>query len=116
MPDSIFTKIIKHELPATIRFENEEFIAFDDIHAQAPVHVLVVPKRVVETLEAVPETDLDFHARLLLTGRKVARIMGIEHNYRLAMNVGREVQAVPHVHLHVMGGWKDMGQAKTQKF
>lgn len=116
MPDSIFTKIINREVPANIRYEDDEFIAFDDIHPQAPVHVLVVPKKPLETLEAVPMDDVDFHAKLLQTTRKVAGLIGIGNNYRVAINVGKGVQAVHHIHLHVMGGWKDLEQAKTQKF
>jgi histidine triad (HIT) family protein len=116
MTDSIFTKIIKRELPSTIRYEDDEFIAFDDIHPQTPIHVLVVPKAQTETLEQIPETNEDFHAKILLVGRKVAKIMGISENYRLAMNVGSDVQAVLHIHLHVMGGWKNLDKAKTEKF
>lgn len=116
MEDTVFTKIIKRELPSVIRYENDTFIAFDDINAQAPVHVLVVPKKQVETLEAVQTSDESFHAQLLLVARKVADLMGIGDNYRLVMNVGRQVQAVPHLHVHVMGGWKDLDKAKTQKF
>lgn len=116
MADSVFTKIIKRELPATIRYEDEDFIAFDDIRGQAPVHVLVVPKKQIETLEDIDEADSDFHANILLVGRKVAKIMGISDNYRVAMNIGKDVQAVHHIHLHVMGGWKDVDKAKTEKF
>lgn len=116
MTDSIFTKIIKRELPSTIRYEDDEFIAFDDIHPQTPIHVLVVPKVQTETLELIPESDETFHAKILLVGRKVAKIMGISDNYRLAMNIGKQVQAVHHIHLHVMGGWKNLDKAKTEKF
>lgn len=116
MSDSIFTKIIKHEVPATIRYEDNEFIAFDDIHPHAPVHVLVVPKVQYATLEEVPDSDHEFHAKLLLVGRKVAKQLGIGDNYRFAMNVGFDVQAVHHVHLHVLGGWTDLAHARDQRF
>lgn len=107
MPDSIFTKIINRELPSTIQYEDDEFIAFNDIHPAAPVHVLVVPKKPYETLEKVDPSDSAFHAKLLFTARKVAQKMGIADNYKLVMNVGKGVQVVHHIHLHVMGGWKD---------
>jgi histidine triad (HIT) family protein len=107
MADSLFTKIIKREIPATIRLEDDEFIAFDDIHPQAPVHVLVVPKIQYETLEKVSIDDLDFQAHFLAFGRQVACQMGIGDNYRIMMNVGKDVQAVPHLHMHITGGWKN---------
>ncbi|HSW89537.1 MAG TPA: HIT domain-containing protein [Patescibacteria group bacterium] len=116
MEDSVFTKIIKRQIPSTIRFEDDEFIAFDDIHPHAPIHVLVVPKKQYETLEQVPMEDTNFHARLLLIGREVARIMGISENYRFALNIGKELQAVHHVHLHVLGGWKNLPKARDQRF
>lgn len=116
MEDSIFTKIIKKEIPAKVHFEDEEFIVFDDIHPQAPIHVLVVPKKQIPTLEGVAIEDSDFHANLLKTGRKVAAQLGIADNYRLVMNVGKDVQAVLHIHLHLMGGWKNLDQARTEKF
>lgn len=104
---SIFTKIIKRELPATIQYEDDEFIAINDIHPAAPVHVLVIPKKPYETLEAVDPGDAHFHARLLQVARLVAKKMGIEKNYKLNMNVGKQVQLVHHVHLHVLGGWQN---------
>ncbi len=116
MSNSVFSQIIRREIPATIVFENDEFIAFKDIHPHAPVHVLVVPKVAYETLEDVPLEDDGFHARLLKTGRIVAAHIGIADNYRLVMNVGKSVQAVHHVHLHVLGGWSDLKKAQTQTF
>ncbi len=116
MEESIFIKIIRREIPATIRFEDDDFIAIDDIAPHAPVHVLIIPKKQYETLEAVPLEDSQFHAKLLQTGRKVAKLMGVSDNYRLALNVGKGVQLVRHVHMHVLGGWKDLEKAKAHKF
>jgi histidine triad (HIT) family protein len=113
--DSIFTKIIKRELPATIVYEDDEFIAFNDIHPHAPIHVLLVPKKPYATLEEVNAEDADFHAKILQTARKVATLLGTADNYRLVMNVGEGVQAVPHVHLHILGGWKDTSSVKEQR-
>ena len=103
---SIFSRIIAGEIPATVRYEDEQFIAINDINPQAPVHVLLIPKHPYPTLENVPTSDTDFHAQLLLTGRKVAEKVGIAANYKLFMNVGKNVQEVYHVHLHILGGWK----------
>lgn len=104
---SLFTKIINREIPATIEYEDDEFIAFRDIHPRAPIHVLLVPKKEYQTLEEVDIQDAEFHGRLLLTARQVAKKLGIEGNYKLMMNVGPKMQIVPHVHLHILGGWTD---------
>ncbi len=113
---SIFTKIINRELPSTIEYEDDEFIVFRDIHPHAPVHVLVVPKHEYKTLEEVSLADEHFHSRLLLTARKVAKKLGIGENYKLIMNVGDQMQIVPHIHLHLMGGWdaKTMEKEKNE--
>jgi histidine triad (HIT) family protein len=102
---SIFTKIINREIPAKICYEDEQFIAFHDISPKAPVHVLLVPKKEYATLEDVSIDDTTFHAQLLTTARKVAQQLGIQENYKIFMNIGRNMQEVYHVHLHIMGGW-----------
>lgn len=102
---SIFTKIINREIPAKIEYEDDQFIAIHDIHPAAPVHILVIPKDQLETLESVPVEDESFHAKLLKVARQVAQKMGISDNYKLMMNVGKQVQAVHHIHLHLLGGW-----------
>lgn len=105
MSDSIFTKIINREIPATIQYEDDDFIAINDISPKAPVHVLVIPKKQYETLEMVDLDDASFHAKLLITVRKVAEKMNISDNYKIFMNVGKRVQQVHHIHVHVTGGW-----------
>lgn len=105
-PPSIFSKIISGEIPATMRYEDAEFIAIDDIHPQAPVHVLLIPKEPFPTLEDVEMSNGHFHKVLLQTARRVAELVGIADNYRLVMNVGRNVQMVHHIHVHILGGWQ----------
>lgn len=105
MSDSLFTKIINQELPANIRYEDDDFIVIDDISPAAPVHVLIIPKKPFETLEEVSKEDISLHAGLLLTARKMAEQLGISENYKLFMNIGKVVQAVHHIHLHLLGGW-----------
>ncbi len=105
MAETIFTQIINHEVPANIQYEDDLFIAFDDIHPSAPVHVLIIPKKPYPTLQDIPIGDDDIFAGLLKTARKVAEKLEIADNYRLVMNVGEEMQVVHHVHLHLMGGW-----------
>lgn len=102
---SIFTKIVQRQIPAKIRYEDDTFIAFDDIHPKAPVHVLLVTKEEYPTLEDIDIADEQLHAQLLLTARKIAKELGIQDNYKLMMNVGRDVQLVHHVHMHILGGW-----------
>lgn len=109
---SIFTKIINREIPANIIYEDDLFIAFNDITPKAPVHVLLVTKEPYPTLEDADINDDNLHAKLLQTARKVARTLGIEKNYKLMMNVGRDVQLVHHVHLHILGGWKNKNDTK----
>jgi len=110
--DSIFSKIIKKEIPAKIRYEDDDFIVIDDINPIAPVHVLIITKKAYQTLEDIDLSDIDMHAKILLTARKVAKLLDIEKNYKLFMNVGKKVQQVHHVHLHLYGGWDNNKSAE----
>lgn len=103
--DSIFTKIIKRELPANIRYEDDNFIAIDDINPQAPIHILLITKQPIITLEDVDINNEQLHADILTKARHVAKLAGINNNYKLVMNIGRNIQEVLHIHLHIMGGW-----------
>lgn len=106
---SVFTKVINRELPATIHYEDEQFIVISDIAPQAPVHVLLITKQPYESLEEIKLADQTLHAAILQTARKVVKLLNISDNYKLFMNVGQQVQAVPHFHMHIMGGWgRDM--------
>jgi histidine triad (HIT) family protein len=108
---TVFTRIINRELPANIVYEDKVFIAFHDIHPKAPVHVLLVTKEPYETLEDISIENAELHGQLLVTARKVAHQLGIQENYKLFMNVGKDVQEVYHVHMHIMGGWTDQKSA-----
>jgi len=103
---SIFSKIVAGEIPAKIRYQDDLFLAFDDIAPKAPVHVLLITKKEYPTLEAMPADNETLHAQLLLTARKIAQQLGIADNYKLHLNVGKQVQAVPHLHMHILGGWQ----------
>lgn len=113
MSDSIFTKVINRELPSTIQYEDDEFIVINDIHPKAPVHVLIIPKKAYQTLEEVEIDDDAFYVKLLKLARRMAKQLNIAENYKLFMNVGNLVQDVPHLHLHLMGGWQ---QKKSSLF
>jgi histidine triad (HIT) family protein len=107
MPDNdcIFCQIVNKEIPSSVRFENENWLAFDDNHKTAPEHVLLVPKKHVDSLENIDITDTNFHGELLQMARTVAKEIGISDNYKIFLNTGRGVQAVYHLHVHIMGGW-----------
>lgn len=106
MSDCIFCKIVRGELPARVSYQDDDVLAFDDIQPAAPVHVLVVPRRHMATLnEAVP-ADAALLGKLLTVAAQVARERGVaESGWRVAINVGRDAnQVVQHVHLHLLGG------------
>lgn len=111
MSDSIFSKIINREIPSNILFEDQEFIVIRDIHPKAPIHVLIIPKKAYQTLEEVAFDDDIFYAKLLKLARQMAKKFNITDNYKLFMNVGNKVQDVPHLHLHLMGGWEQKKSA-----
>lgn len=103
--ETIFSKIIRREIPANIVYEDDLALAFTDINPQAPVHILVIPKQpIVNIANAEPE-DQTLLGHLLLTARKVAEQAGIESGYRIVINNGDDGgQTVYHLHLHILGG------------
>lgn len=113
---SVFTKIINRELPATIQYEDDEFIVIDNINPVAPVHFLVITKEPYGSLEEIDPNNVELLGRMIQVARKVAQQLGIAHSYKLFMNVGAQVQMIHHVHLHVTGGWqKDVPRAELDR-
>ena len=108
MPDTIFMKIIRKEIPAKIVYEDDLSLAFHDIHPKAPVHVLVIPKKPIVSLEEVTTEDQSLVGHLFLVLQKIARELGVaEAGYRVVINCrGDGGQEVPHLHLHLLGGRK----------
>lgn len=106
MQDTIFSKIIRREIPADIVFEDDRVLAFRDVSPQAPVHVLFVPKQPYRSLNEVPATDADLLGALVMAAANYARQEGFaEGGYRLVMNVnGDGGQTVFHLHLHLLAG------------
>jgi histidine triad (HIT) family protein len=102
----LFCRIVRRELEADVVFENEDLLAFRDIAPQAPVHVLLVPKRHIPTTNDLREEDARIAAGMLLAAPKIARDQGVDgEGYRIVMNCGESVgQSVFHVHLHLLGG------------
>lgn len=103
---TIFEKIRDREIPATIVHEDDLCLAFRDISSQAPTHILIVPKQVIQRIDKAVEENETLLGHLLLTAAKVARAEGIsESGYRLVINNGPDGgESVPHLHIHLLGG------------
>jgi len=103
---SPFTKIINRELPATIVFEDDEIIAFVPLKEQAKVHLLIVPKKEIQTLNEANEDDALLLGRMILIAAQLAKDNGIEASgYRLTFNINEDAgQSVFHIHMHLLGG------------
>jgi histidine triad (HIT) family protein len=105
MSETIFSKIIRREIPADIVYEDDLALAFKDITPQAPVHILVIPKKPIPQLSAAESEDHALMGHLLLTAKRVAEQAGLENGYRLVINNGTDGgQTVSHLHLHILGG------------
>ncbi len=106
MADTLFDKIIRREIPADIVYEDADIVAFRDIHPQAPVHVLFVPRRSIATLNDLGSGDAELLGKLVLAAAAYAKREGIaESGYRTVINCNRDGgQTVFHVHLHLLGG------------
>jgi len=106
MSDDIFCKIIRKEAGDSVFDEGEGWIALKDIHPQAPVHILIIPKKHIESIEQATEEDRNLIGELVLAARKIAKKAGISENgYRLILNQGDHGgQAINHVHIHLLGG------------
>jgi histidine triad (HIT) family protein len=104
--DCIFCRIAAGEIPCNPVLENEHVIAFHDLNPQAPVHVLVIPKRHVENVASAAPTDAELLGRVLLACREAAERCGVAAGgYRVALNSGADGgQTVAHLHAHVLGG------------
>jgi len=105
---SVFTKIINRELPAKIVYEDDDIIAFVPLRLQAPVHLLIVPKKEIPTVNDVTDEDLLVLGKLFLVAKKLAKENGIaETGYRLTINVNEDAgQSVFNLHMHLLGGEK----------
>ena len=103
---TVFEKIILREIPADIVYEDEQVLAFRDLHPQAPIHVLLIPKKPISRIGAAEASDQALLGHLLLQAQVVARILGVlESGFRLVINHGRDGgETVPHLHCHLLAG------------
>ncbi|OGN01439.1 MAG: histidine triad nucleotide-binding protein [Candidatus Yanofskybacteria bacterium RIFCSPLOWO2_02_FULL_43_10] len=106
MIQDIFCKIIKGELKADVVWQDENFLVINDIHPQAPVHVLIIPKKHFEALHDFEEGDALLLGKAILVAEKVAKQLGVhDKGYRLIINEGvHGGKLVPHLHVHLLGG------------
>ena len=105
---SVFTKIINRELPAEIVYEDEIIIAFVPLRKQAPVHLLIVPKKEIYTINDLEEEDELVMGKMFLVAKHLAKEFGVsESGYRLSVNTNEDSgQSVFHIHMHLLGGKK----------
>ena len=102
---TIFQRIIDKEIPAKIIYEDDQCLAFHDIAAQAPVHVLVIPKRPIESVATLADSDAELMGHLWIVIRDLAREFKLDNGYRVVVNSGRDGgQSVDHLHFHLLGG------------
>jgi histidine triad (HIT) family protein len=105
MSETIFTKIINKEIPADVVYEDELCLAFRDINPQAPVHILIIPKKAMEQLNDAGEADEGLLGHLMLAANKVAAREGVADGFRLVLNNGAAAgQEVFHMHFHLLAG------------
>lgn len=103
---TLFEKIVAREIPADIVYETDDLVAFRDVNPQAPVHVLIVPKRVIPRLAQAKANDEATLGKLLLAAAKVANDLGlVSSGFRVVINSGPDAgETVPHLHVHLLGG------------
>lgn len=109
LPDNIFLKIINKQIHANIAYEDGRCLAFHDIGPQAPVHVLIIPKKVITTHDEITEADGELLGHMHLVALKLVQKLGLTDGYRLVVNCkDKGGQSVPHLHMHLLGG-RQMG-------
>lgn len=103
--DTIFSKIIRREIPADIVYEDEQCLAFRDVNPQAPMHILIIPKKPIAKLVNANDSDNTLLGHLMTTASQIATKEGYGDAFRLIINNGEKVgQTVFHLHLHILGG------------
>ena len=106
--DCLFCKIVAKDLPSTIIYQNPNFLVIRDIKPLAPIHLLIITKKHIPSVDHLAKNDKELIGEMVLTAQAVARDQGLrERGYKLGFNVGKGGgQLVPHLHLHLLGGWQ----------
>lgn len=104
MPDCIFCRIVSKEIPSSIEYEDDHVVVFHDIHPKAALHLLIVPKKHIESIQHLQAEDKELMGECIFTAQKVAAQKGIQ-GYTMRINVGKEGgQEVDHAHIHFLAG------------
>ncbi len=106
--DCLFCKIINKEIPSEFLYEDDSFVAFKDINPQAPVHLLIVPKKHIRSINDLTNDDKSIISDIFMVGKKMAELENVNKSgYKLVFNVEKGGgQVIFHLHLHLIGGWK----------
>lgn len=99
---SIFTKIINREIPSEIIHEQENIIVIKDIKPEAKIHLLIIPKKEIKTINDLEENDKELIAEMFFVAKKIAKDLGISNWYKLIFNVWEKYQEVMHIHMHLL--------------
>lgn len=104
MSDCIFCKIANGEIPAKLVYEDDQIAAFHDLEPQAPVHILIIPKAHIDSLDHTKPEDIQTLGWLMLKIKDIAKELGIKNGYRIVSNCGEDaLQSVEHLHFHLLG-------------
>ena len=104
MQDCIFCKIAAGEIPSNKAYEDDQILCFHDLEPQAPVHVLIIPKKHIASLDDVQPGDAELMSHIMLKVQDIAKELGLENGYRLVNNCGEDgFQTVKHLHFHLLG-------------
>lgn len=104
MADCIFCMLANHEIPTSVVYEDDEMFCFNDAEPQAPVHVLLIPKKHIESLDDLKPEDEALIGRMMLKIQDIAKELGLENGYRVVSNNGADAfQTVKHLHFHILG-------------
>lgn len=108
MADCLFCKIFRKEIKSNVVYEDKEIMAFEDINPQAPVHILIIPAKHIESINDISDSDKELIGKMFLVAKKLAKEKKVNENgYRTVFNTGKDAgQAVFHLHLHLLGGRK----------
>lgn len=103
--DCLFCNIVKGQIPSEKVYEDNDVYAFKDVNPEAPVHILIIPKRHIKSVDELEETDKELVGHIFLVAKKLAKENKLENGYRLVSNIGEEGgQSVEHLHFHLLGG------------
>lgn len=107
MSDCLFCKILEGEIPSNKVYEDDKILCFHDVDPQAPVHVLIIPKKHIASLDDLQGEDAEIISYIMLKVQDIASELGLGHGYRLVNNCGEDgLQTVKHLHFHLLGGRK----------